>query len=174
MTSGPARVLEALRRADGRTCSGETLSPGDRCSVDLVFAPSTEGELSVQLVASLDSGAEVAATISGVGAPPPTLEIIPGVATVGQVVTVSGGGFPAGAAVDMTFAGLEREVVVNDVGVFNVPLVVMRNTNPGPLAASVAAQVDVFGPVETTMLVTRTTSRSNPAILSGVGPSVAR
>ena len=26
MTSGPARVLEALRRADGRTCSGETLS----------------------------------------------------------------------------------------------------------------------------------------------------
>ena len=26
MTSGPARVLEALRRADGRTCSGEALS----------------------------------------------------------------------------------------------------------------------------------------------------
>jgi len=26
VTAGPARVLEALRRADGRTCSGETLS----------------------------------------------------------------------------------------------------------------------------------------------------
>jgi HYDIN/CFA65/VesB-like, Ig-like domain len=154
------------------TCTSITV--GARCSLDLQFAPTTEGALATDLVVAFSSGDEIRAAVSGVGAPEPTLTVIPGVATVGQVVTVQGSGFPAGSTVSLAFGALddERDVVVNDSGVFNLPLVVSTNTSAGPMTVTVAGQPESFGDIETEMLVTRTTRRTNPGVLGSLGARV--
>lgn len=165
--------------ASGLTVGGTDcveLGVGSRCTVDLVFAPSAEGDLTDQLVATFESGSRATATVTGVGAPPPTLSIIPDVATVGQVVTVQGAGYPAGSTVELSFGDgvVDRDVVVNDVGVFNVPFVVLPNTQPGPLIAAVAGQEDAFGDTTAEMLVTKTSSGTSPMVLGSLGANVGR
>lgn len=152
------------------------LGVGTRCAVTIVFAPVTEGEISDQIVATFESGARTTATVTGVGAPPPALAIIPRVATVGQVVTVQGSGFPAGSTVPLSFRDgiVELDVVVDDSGVFNVPVVVLPNTPPGPVVATVTGQEGVFGGASAEMLVTKTASVTSPALLGSLGANVGR
>lgn len=154
------------------TCT--SISVGARCTLNILFAPTGEGALATDLVVAFSSGTEIRSTFSGIGAPEPTLAVIPGVATVGQVVTVQGGGFPAGVTVSLSFGELldDRDVVVNDTGVFNIPLVVIPNTPAGPMVVSVAGQQDLFGDTETEMLVTRTTRRTNPGVLGSLGARI--
>lgn len=154
------------------TCTSITV--GARCTLNILFAPTAEGDLATDLVVAFSSGSEIRAAFTGVGAPEPTLAVIPGVATVGQVVTVQGGGFPSGATVVLSFGELldDRDVVVNDAGVFNLPLVVIPNTPAGPMTVSVAGQDDLFGDTDTEMLITRTTRRTNPGVLGSLGARV--
>ena len=157
-------------------CAGETLAGNSRCSVDVAFAPTDQGEASVRVIAQLDGGVEIEATLNGEGAPPPTLRFVPGVATVGQVITLRGAGFPTGLTVSVTLENglFDGEVVVTDAGTFDVPVVVLPNTPQGPIAANVAAQDDQFAEVATTMVITSTSDRSSPSVLDGVGPNIGR
>ena len=155
-------------------CAGDAVPASGRCSVTVAFAPTTTGEQSVQLIASLDSGTEISATLGGVGAAPPTLTVFPGVARTGQVVTLRGAGFPTGLAVELTWSGTTSEVAVDDTGGFAIPVVVLPHTPSGPASASVDGQTDQFGDVTATVLVTTTTNRPQPGILDGVGPNISR
>jgi hypothetical protein len=53
-------------------------------------------------------------------------------------------------------------------------VLVMPNTRRGPASASVAGQVDQFGDVTATMLVTARTDRPQPSVLDGMGPNISR
>lgn len=155
-------------------CAGESVAAGSRCGVTLAFAPTETGSQSVSLIASIEGGTEVTVAVTGVGAPTPTVDVIPGVATVGQVVTLSGAGFPTGITVEVTWAATELEVVVSDSGTFNLPVVVMSHTPTGPATVVVAGQADMFPTVAGTMVVTDTSDRSTPSVLDGLGPNIGR
>jgi len=155
-------------------CTGQAVPANGRCSVTIAFAPSATGEQSAQLIASLDGGTEISATIAGIGAPPPTLTVFPGVARAGQVVTLRGSGFPTGLTVELTWSGNPSDVVVDETGGFAIPVIVLPHTRSGPASASVAGQTDQFGDVTATMLVTGTSDRSQPGVLEGVGPNIGR
>lgn len=165
--AGPFQIVET-------TCADESVAIGARCGVTLSFAPTATGAQSVSLVASLEGGTDIIVPVAGIGAPAPTISVIPGVATVGQVVTLSGAGFPTGITVDVTWGATDLQVVVDDVGTFNIPVVVMANTRIGPAMVSVEGQTDLFGTATGTMLVTNTSDRSGPSILDGIGPNIGR
>ncbi len=165
--AGPFQIVET-------TCAGETLAVGERCTVTLSFAPTETGTQSVSLIASIDGGADITVAVNGTGASAPTLDIVPGVATIGQVVTLSGSGFPTGITVELTWASTVTEVVVDDAGTFNVPVVVMSHTATGPASASVEGQTDMFATAAGTLIVTDTTGRSGPLPLDGVGVNIGR
>jgi hypothetical protein len=158
------------------TCAGQPLAASGRCSIDLVFAPTTTGAQNVQVIAQLEGGTELTAAVSGTGAPPPTLTVIPGVATVGQVVTISGGGFPTGITVGISWGDdvVPLEAIVDETGAFNLPIIVRPNTPTGPTDVVVAGQDELFADVTATMLVTATSDRTSPGVLDGVGPNVGR
>jgi hypothetical protein len=163
---GPFEIVET-------TCVGESVPAGERCGITIAYSPTEIGTQAVQAIASLD-GAELTAAVSGTGASAPTLAVVPGVATLGQAVTLTGAGFPTGLTVELTWAGEQRQVVVNDAGLFALPVVVLPKIRSGPAEASVAAQIDQFGDVSTTMLVTQTSDRLSPTVLRGVGINVSR
>ncbi len=156
-------------------CVGVSLPSNGRCSVTVAFAPVATGQQSAQLIASLDGGEEISATIDGVGAEPPTLTVFPAVATTGQVVTIRGSGFPAGATVELTWSGSTQDaLLVDDTGGFAIPVIVSTHTRSGPSKASVSGQVDRFGDVTAEMLVTTTGNRPQSNVLDGVGPNISR
>ena len=174
-------VLEAAAAVDSSfeivstTCASSIPAAG-RCTVDVAFTPSAEGAETIALTASLVGGGEIVATVSGVGAPPPTLQVVPGVATVGQVVTLRGSGFPTGVTVSLSLLDdiVDQAIVVDEAGTFDIPIVVLPNTPQGPIRASVDGIVDQFAEVTAAMVVTSTSDRSSPDVLDGVGPSVGR
>jgi hypothetical protein len=155
-------------------CGGQAVPAAGRCAITIAFAPTDTGEQSARLIASLDSGTEVSATIVGMGAPSPTLTVRPGVATTGQVVTLRGVGFPTGLTVELTWSGSISDVAVDETGGFAIPVLVMPNTRSGPAGASVAGQDGRFGDVTATMLVTARTGRLQPSVLDGIGPNISR
>ncbi|MEM1332998.1 MAG: hypothetical protein AAGG08_06015 [Actinomycetota bacterium] len=160
---------------DPGSCLG-ALGGRSSCSVDLVFAPITDGDLDVTVIATFADGDQVRATLSGFGAPPPSVAVVPQVATTGQVVAVRGAGFPAGAEIVLRVGAdpVPRNVTINDVGGFDATVLVLPNTSPGPFVIRVDGQLDLFPDVETSMLVTATSSRTSPAVLRGAGPNIGR
>jgi len=164
---GPFQIVET-------TCANSTLAAGERCGVTLSFAPTATGAQAVSLIATIQGGTDITVAVTGTGAPAPTVVVTPGVATVGQVVTLSGAGFPTGITVELTWAAQVQRAVVDDAGTFNVPVVVMSHTATGPATVSIAGQTDMFAEVTTTLLVTDTSDRSGPSIIDGVGPNIGR
>ena len=156
------------------TCSEASIAVGARCEITLSFAPTATGDQSVSVVVSLEGGTDIIVPVTGIGAPSPTVNLIPGVATLGQVVTVSGAGFPTGITLDVTWASTVAQVVVDDAGTFNLPVVVMTHTQSGPATVSIAGQTDLFATATGTLVVTETTDRSGPSVLDGVGINIGR
>lgn len=161
---------------DGSACLGQSIAQGGFCTVGLEFAPTAEGPLSATITADFADGSRSTLVVSGVGAPPPTLTVAPGVASNGQVFTVLGAGFPAGGTVELSWYGgrVARAPVVDAVGGFAETLVVLPNTPGGHSEIVVAGQVDVFADVTADLLVSAAGNRSNVALFGGLGPSVAR
>ena len=162
--------------ADPTTCTSAPIAAQSRCAVVVQYAPIVAGQSQAALVVTFSDGASLRSTLTGVGAPPPVLTVVPGVANHGQVVTVRGSGFPAGAVVELS-VGTEstaRVISVSGLGGIDVPIVVMPNTTLGPLLISVAGQVDLFGDVETTLLISSSSDRASPAVIRGVGPNIGR
>ena len=58
-------------------CNGQTLGPGQNCTVNAAFAPSATGAKAASLDASATPGGTASAALSGTGATPADLEITP-------------------------------------------------------------------------------------------------
>jgi hypothetical protein len=159
---------EAGFAVDGTTCEGQ-IAAGQQCTVTVSFAPTVAGDGTANLVATLADGMVLASALRGIGAPTPLLSVLPGVATNGQVVTVFGGGFPAGAIVEFSWndGQVKSNITIDDVGTFAETLVVLPNTTSGPVDMLVAGQTDLFGDVTASVLVTDHGGRSSTAILVG-------
>ncbi len=86
-------------------------------------------------------------------------------AAPGQVVTVFGAGFPAGAVVEFSRSTVPDvdQVTVDPDGTFAHVFVVLPNTPSGPMALFVAAQPDSFGEVTGELLVSNRSGDSNTA-----------
>jgi hypothetical protein len=112
----------------------------------------------------------------GDGSAEPTLDVVPGVAAPGQVVTVFGAGFPAGAIVEFSRLGVAEvdQLAVDPDGTFAHVFVVLPNTPSGPMTLMVAAQPDLFGDVAGELLVSGRTAASTAVFRDGLGASLAR
>ena len=121
-------------------CTATTLGVGESCTVDLAFVPSDAGDRTATLTASgfPPGGGLLSATtrLQGVGRFDAVLTASPEVASGGQVVTVSGSGFPASSIVDVVLGGGPRVSVSTDpAGNFMQPWLVMTGTPQGELIA---------------------------------------
>ena len=87
-------------------CTGQSLATGASCTVDVQFAPLVVGAANGVLTFDLADGTAASAALVGDGSAEPTLDVVPGVAAPGQVVTVFGAGFPAGALVEFSRSGV--------------------------------------------------------------------
>ncbi len=152
---------------DPTTCT--SLAPGSRCNVSVTFAPVATGERTATMIATMTDGSTATIALRGVGAPEPSLTVVPGVAANGQVISVLGSGFPAGATVEVE--GLDGRVIsavlIDDTGGFAEALVVLPNTPTGPATVTVLGQTDLFGDVSAAVLVTASSNGGNPAVLGG-------
>ena len=146
-----------------------TLAQGARCRVVVTFAPASDGELTANVVATFADGSTVTSAQRGVGAPGPLLSVLPDVANDGQVVTVFGAGFPAGAPVELSWnEGLVTgTVLVDEQGRFTHTLVILPNTAAGPVDVTVDGQTDLFATVTTSILINDSAARNNPAVFGG-------
>ena len=157
---------------DVTTCEDE-INASQQCTVTVSFAPTVAGSGMANLVATLTDGTVITSSLRGIGAPAPLLSVLPGVAANGQVVTVFGGGFPAGAIVEFSWnqGQIKSNITINDVGVFAETLVVLPNTAGGLVDVVVAGQTDLFGDVSVSVLVTDQGGSGSTAILvGGFGP----
>ncbi|NND75959.1 MAG: hypothetical protein HKN44_13225 [Ilumatobacter sp.] len=155
---------------DDSTCVGQL--PGSaRCAVTISFAPLVTGETTANLNVTFANASTAALALRGVGAPPPTMTVLPDVAADGQVVAVVGSGFPAGAVVDFSWdrGRVVRTITIDDIGGFAETLVVLPNTEGSTIEMVVAGQVDLFADVTATMLISGSAGRSDTAVFGGQG-----
>ncbi len=156
-------------------CTGQSLAAGASCTVDVQFVPLVVGAANGVLTFDLADGTSVSAALVGDGSAEPTLDVVPGVATPGQVVTVFGAGFPAGAIVEFSRSGVAGvdQLTVDPDGTFAHVFVVLPNTPSGPMTLTVAAQPDLFGDVTGELLVSSRSAASTAVFRDGIG-AVAR
>ena len=168
MVDAPA----ASYAVDGSGCIGAALPGGATCAVDVTFAPVDTGDLVSAVLASLDDGTIVRGELTGLGAEPPVLSVVPGVASAGQVVSLIGAGFPAGATVQVSWdRGSEIESVeISDVGDPAHTLVVFPKTPRGPSVVTVLGQDGLFGGVTAEFLVSGNSSRPGSLVVRDLSP----
>ncbi len=147
-------------------CTGIEIQPQARCTIEVTFAPTAVGELTATLVASFADGRSADAVLSGLGADEPVLTVEPEVAADGQVVSVFGAGFPAGATVTLTWddGRLSSEHVVTDAGDFADNMTVLPHTPRGPSELVVTGQDGLFADVAAELLIDVTARRADSAV----------
>lgn len=140
--------------ADG--CSGRTLAPSGTCQVRVGFEPGASGERVAQLLVSGTRGAVAAALLRGVGRFDAVLTVLPEVVSGGQVVGVTGEGYPPNAVVQVTLAGSPPQAVLTDaVGAFFLQWLVLEGTPQGVLIADDVASAEYDAdPEELTVVAT--------------------
>ena len=145
-------------------CSGAWLGVGSGCDVTIVYAPTEIGPTTGQMSVVSPDGV-LSVMVTGTGSPAPTLEAVPAVVSPGQVVTVFGGGFPAGVTVEISRSDVSSpdQAVVGANGAFVHTFVVPGHAPAGPMTISVAGQPDLHGDVTTEALVTNRGAGSNGA-----------
>jgi hypothetical protein len=158
-------------------CTGTTLGAGATCTVEVSFAPVEVGANTGTISFDISDGTVAEASLLGDGAAEPTLGPVPAVATPGQVVTVFGGGFPAGAVVQLARPGTSEvdEISVDVDGTFAHVFVVLPRTPSGPMTLTVTGQTDLFDDVTTELLVSgRGTGSGAAPFRDGVGNPFGR
>ena len=97
-------------------------------------------------------------------------------AAPGQVVTVFGAGFPAGAAVELSRSSFPDvdQVTVDPDGTLAHVFLVLPNTASGPMTLTVAGQLDSFGDVTGELLVSNRSGDSNTAAFRDIGSPTRR
>jgi hypothetical protein len=168
----PASAAATSFSVDASACSGTALPGGAACAVDVTFAPVATGDLESAVLASFGDGSLARGELSGFGAEPPVLTVVPGVASNGQVVSVIGAGFPAGATVELSWDGVREveHVEVSDIGDLAHTLIVLPHTPRGPSTVIVLGQDGLFGDVSAEVLVTNNSSRPGSVVMRGLSP----
>jgi WD40-like Beta Propeller Repeat len=163
-SSGPGFVVDAA------TCLGLLLAPGTACQIAIEFTTADVGEVTGLLVAATDDGATAEVELSATGVEPPVLAVTPDVGAHGQVVTVTGAGFPAGEELTLWWGSEAVAVSTDAAGSFRLPLVVMRHTAAGPLAVRVDGAPERFPTTEAELLVRASGNRTtSPAVQPTAG-----
>jgi hypothetical protein len=106
-----------------------SIAAGSSCTVNVSFSPTVAGTRVATLLASGTGGSSASVHLSGTGRLNPVLAVSPTVIVPGQVVTATGGNFPAGATVSLAWdvGGAAATVVAGADGSFTVDAV----TPPG-------------------------------------------
>ena len=161
------------------TCTGAALEPGEECTADVTFAPTTVGAKNAQLVLNGTPGGSAAAQLSGRGTTPAALTISPIGETYGTVATGSSG-------------HLQTFTVTNTGGVDSGPLsTALAGADPGQflksgdncdgatLASGETCTIDATfsptanGPKTATLEATGTPGGTVAADLAGIGAAPA-
>lgn len=168
----PASAAAASYSVEASACIGTTLPGGATCPVEVTFAPVDTGDLVSAVLASLEDGTLVRGELTGLGAEPPVLEVVPGVASTGQVVSLLGAGFPAGAIVEVSWEGSGELAVVeiSDAGELAHTMVVFPHTLRGPSTVTVLGQDGLFADVHADFLVTSTSGRLGSLVMRDLSP----
>ena len=118
---GIAGVATADYAVVDDACTDETLAPGATCALELQFRPTAAGGRSATVSVTGSSSTFASAGLRGTGRYDAVLEVLPEVAAGGQVVTVAGSGYPASAAVQVTFAGSPPHMLSSDMSLKTNP-----------------------------------------------------
>lgn len=124
-------------------CTDEALAPGASCTLEIGFTPTAGGARSAAVSASGTSGTFAAASLRGTGRYDVELEVSPEVAAGGQVVTVTGTGYPASSTVQVSLAGSAPQSATTDAnGRFDLQWLVLEGTPQGTVQADDVATTD--------------------------------
>jgi hypothetical protein len=150
------------------TCIGVTLPVGGTCIIDVVFRPSDSGPRLATLLAAGQGGSSATAVLLGPSLYEPTLEPVPTVATIGQVVTVFGSGFPPLSTVELEWAVTDDvfSVQTDATGSFLVPMMVVVRNGFGEREIVARAQPDRFDEVTTEFLLVLNTMQPRAAVMT--------
>jgi hypothetical protein len=115
------------------SCRGVSLRAGATCIVRVGFSPHGSGPRSAIVSVAARNGDRVSTVLSAAGRYTPLIDATPKVARPGQVITVSGIGFPAGEPVVVTWsvAGSAVTTVADDNGVIVASMVLGKNQAVG-------------------------------------------
>ena len=146
LTIGSVTVVSALAPNDYTiatdTCSGKPVAPRTTCQVTVAFKPTAPGDRPAVLrFVDTSPGGQVHLTaLAGKGSTP-TIQVSPGVAPPGRVVTVTGSGFAPNHPVTITIIGsVELTRVTTDVaGGFSHGLLILPKSPIGtrPVTATI-------------------------------------
>jgi hypothetical protein len=152
-------------------CDSSPIPPSGSCELTVSHTPVTVGFASSRIVATLSDGRTVYGELSGTGAPPPVVSVVPAVASSGQVVAIQGSGFPAGVTVELSWMGQEpaQRIELDASGSFVETLIVMSHTPRGPATVTVFGQQDLFDTVVGEVLITDTSARSSSTLTQSAG-----
>jgi hypothetical protein len=125
-------------------CAGHSLAAGASCTVSVDFAPTVAGDRVATLAVTGTGGSSASVGLSGTGRLNPVLTVSPAVIVPGQVVTIGGTNFPAGAAVTLTWnvGGVAASAVADGNGTFSVAAVVPPGLGSGTRTIVVTAPPD--------------------------------
>jgi Tol biopolymer transport system component len=138
----------------GTTCNGVNLAPNATCTVDVTFTPTSWGDRIANLVARGRGGSSATVALAGNGVYRPTLEVLPPVASSGQVVSIIGSGFPPNFAVDVTWTVSPQTfaATTDASGVLRIQALVLA-VGSGPRTVTATAVPGVYDGVPAEMLV---------------------
>jgi hypothetical protein len=165
-------------RVAADACQGVQLNVGRTCSVAVVVQPSEGGELTASLTISGSRGesADVALDVESLFAP--ALTVTPGVVHRGDLIRVTGAGFPTDRLVVVELATATGagpalplgSVTSDDAGAFQLAVVVPQNGIAGAGWRVVVADQSDFGGVAAPLLVDQRSAAPGAATGSaGIG-----
>jgi hypothetical protein len=110
-----------------------SLGAGSSCTVSVSFVPTVAGTQVATLAISGTGGSSASVRLSGTARLNPVLAVGPAVIVPGQVVTVAGTNFPAGAPVTLSWdvGGVAATAVTDGAGAFSVAAVVPAGLGSG-------------------------------------------
>jgi WD40 repeat protein len=136
---GGAEAADFLITTNG--CAGRSIGAGSTCTVSIGFNPTAAGARAATLSVAGIGGSSATVRLSGTGRLNPVLAVSPAVVVSGQVVTVAGTNFPAGAVVALTWGvgGPPLAAVADETGSFSLPVVVPPGVGSGTRSLAAVA-----------------------------------
>ena len=126
------------------SCTQQTLSVGSACDLQIEFAPSDAGARTASLDVAGSAGASASVVLEGSGRFEPMLRVTPEVSSGGEVVSVTGSGYPASTSIEVVFGGSTVAVTSDGEGGFALPWLLLTGTPQGVLFADDVAEVGRF------------------------------
>jgi hypothetical protein len=112
-------------------CTSRSLSPDATCEVVVGFVPTDAGGRSATLTVSGSGGTSASAGIRGTGLFDATLSVLPEVAPGGQVVQITGEGYPPAEPIGLTIGTTTVNVTTEANGEFLLMWLVLSGTPQG-------------------------------------------